>query len=60
MNVTEERYCLRWTAYRGHAETSDHRCAECGERVIYNPTVGEGPVRLVCLDCLHAGSSNET
>ena len=57
MNTLPERYCPRvdaWQATWGPRQT--HRasdvCAECGAAVIYNPTVGEGPVRLVCLSCL--------
>lgn len=64
-NIAEERYCPRvdswlatWSAapYRPLPPADDH-CAECGTLVIYNPTPGEGPVRLVCLDCLHASQT---
>ena len=56
-NVSHERYCLRKTmVYDWGRDTSNYRCAECGERVTYNPTPGEGEVRLVCIDCLHRGS----
>jgi formylmethanofuran dehydrogenase subunit E len=46
-----------WSASWGPTEKPTDRCAECGELVIYNPTLGEGPVRLVCIDCLHLGAT---
>jgi len=57
-NVSQERYCPRadsWVATFGQDERVTHHCAECGSGVIYNPTLGEGPVKLVCLECLHLG-----
>lgn len=56
-NVARERFCPRldsWRATWGPRERLDARCAICGAGVVYNPTFGEGPVRLVCLDCLMA------
>jgi len=56
MNTAPERYCPRWDSWvatRGPRETRPTDvCAECGLAVIYNPTLGEGPVRLVCIDCV--------
>ena len=62
-NVTHERFCPRlagWPATWGPNERPTDRCAECNELVVYNPTVGEGPVRLVCIDCLHVGATLES
>lgn len=59
-NIGQERYCPRedsWLATWGPGEKPDeHHCAVCSAAVVYNPTVGESPVRLVCLDCLHLGA----
>lgn len=55
-NVGQERYCPRldvWLATWGRRDGPELTCAECGAEVLYNPTPGEGAVRLVCLDCLH-------
>ena len=58
-NISQERYCPRedgWVATYGPSEKSgQHQCSVCGADVIYNPTPGEGEVRLVCIDCLHLG-----
>lgn len=59
-NVEQERYCPRvdswratWAAAPFNSSVPENQhCAECGAGVIYNPTLGEGAVRLVCLDCL--------
>ena len=57
-NTTRERFCPRaesWRATWGPNERPADRCADCGELVVYNPTAGEGAVRLVCIDCLMVG-----
>jgi hypothetical protein len=52
VNVGPERYCLRWERIDWGRDTTEHHCAECGERVFYDPIRGEGAVRLVCTVCL--------
>ena len=57
-NVAQERYCPgldNWPATWGKHEREDitDRCGECDALVVYNPTPGEGPVRLICLECLN-------
>jgi len=56
--IGRERFCPRaesWVATWGPNERPADRCAECGELVIYNPTLGEPKPRLVCIDCLMLG-----
>lgn len=63
VDVENERYCPRlesWRATWGAGERVEDRCAECGAQVVYNPTQGEGPVRLVCINCLTGVSGTMT
>lgn len=55
VNVDQERYCPRVAGWGGvipPRNPSTHRCSLCEEAVFYTPTVGEGPVTLVCTVCL--------
>ena len=48
-----ERYCLRLEGSGAVIAWGDHACAECGERVIFNPRPDDPPdLRLVCTVCL--------
>jgi hypothetical protein len=54
VNVDQERYCPRVKGWGGVIPPRDppDRCSVCSEPVYYTPTVGEGPVTLVCTVCL--------
>jgi len=49
-----EQFCLRADRFMSSA----HRCAECNWPVEYNPRPVDGPVRLVCMECLLASGTN--
>jgi hypothetical protein len=50
-NVTQERYCLRWHPCDWGNDLGSYYCDTCRMRVFYNPTPGEGAIRLLCIEC---------